>query len=57
MKAPVLRTVCAWCNRFREKEGEWREAEEADSRGPGTTHGICTDCLERATARATMTAR
>lgn len=56
MKALVLLTVCAWCNRIRTRQGEWCDAEEGDSRGPRTTHGICPECLERATARATMAA-
>jgi hypothetical protein len=54
MKKTVLRTVCAWCDRVRDSGGEWRRAENKEISGPTTTHGICPECLERATARATI---
>ncbi len=56
MSETVLCMVCAWCRRRRVHHGEWREAESTDTDGPTTTHGICPDCLERATARATIPA-
>ena len=56
MKEAVLHTVCAWCDRVRDSGGEWRRAEKAKIPGPATTHGICPECLERATARATIAA-
>ena len=56
MKKPVLRTVCAWCDRVRGSDGEWRPAEEGEAPGRATTHGICPECLERATTRATIPA-
>jgi hypothetical protein len=52
----LLHTVCAWCNRVRSDRGEWHEVENVDAGGAATTHGICPECLERATARATMAA-
>jgi hypothetical protein len=51
-----LRAVCAWCNRTRNARGEWHEREEPEASPATATHGICPDCLERATARATMAA-
>jgi hypothetical protein len=54
MKEHILHTVCAWCHRLRDPAGEWREVEEVEWSGPRATHGICPDCLERATTRATM---
>jgi hypothetical protein len=54
MSEASLPTVCAWCNRLRNPAGEWREVEDVEWSDPSTTHGICPDCLERATTRATM---
>lgn len=49
-----LRTVCAWCGKVRTGTGEWRRlADGTDARTDGrATHGICTECLERATPEA-----
>jgi hypothetical protein len=55
VKGRVLHTVCAWCDRVRGDGGEWHDTDPADEAGP-VTHGICPECLERATARATMAA-
>ena len=54
MKEAGLHRVCAWCNRVRGPAGEWHKTEKIELSGPTTTHGICPDCLERATTRATM---
>jgi hypothetical protein len=54
MKASSLQTVCAWCQRVRDRTGEWCEVEIPEPMGRIATHGICPDCLERATTRATM---
>ncbi|MCG6924751.1 MAG: hypothetical protein LJF30_05490 [Acidobacteria bacterium] len=56
MNGGALRTVCAWCDRVRGPGGEWRHPEDAEALGPATTHGICPECLERATTRATIAA-
>jgi len=56
VKETVLRTVCAWCDRVRGEGGKWRRAEEGEAPGRATTHGICPECLERATTRATIAA-
>ena len=49
-----LSTVCAWCDRVRQTSGEWREAERTELVLSPATHGICPECLEKATAHATM---
>ncbi len=59
VRQAVLSTICAWCDRVRSGSGEWREADRSDLALSPATHGICPDCLERATEqagdRATMT--
>jgi hypothetical protein len=54
MNEAPLHTVCAWCDRVRTPTGDWRPVEDHEIPGPTTTHGICPECLERATTRATM---
>ncbi len=41
--------ACAWCGRVRTGSG-WESPATADLNGPGVTHGICPECLERVTA-------
>jgi len=54
MKDLSLPTICAWCNRMRSQTGEWRFTERTELFLSPATHGICPDCLEVATAHATM---
>ncbi|MCG6921606.1 MAG: hypothetical protein LJF15_11080 [Acidobacteria bacterium] len=54
MRGSPLRTVCAWCQKVRDPSGEWCETELPEPAGRIATHGICPDCLERATSRATI---
>ena len=54
MKESALMTVCAWCSRVRDRLGDWCEHDLPEAAGRVATHGICPECLERATARATM---
>ncbi len=45
-------SVCAWCGRARNDDGEW---EPIGEQAPGmrqATHGICPDCLDRETRAA-----
>lgn len=56
VRGSSLSTICAWCNRVRSRAGEWRETERTDLGLSPATHGICPDCLEKATAHATMSA-
>lgn len=56
MKKSILHTVCAWCDRVRGSGGEWRHAEDGETPSEATTHGICPECLEQATSRATIAA-
>ena len=42
--------ACAWCQRVRTGSGwESADADTPDLAGPGVTHGICPECLERET--------
>ena len=52
MRGLTLSRICAWCLRERSQDGEWRESEPAQLGLSPATHGICPDCLEKATARA-----
>lgn len=54
MRDLSLPTICAWCDRVRSPNGEWRETERIELMLSPATHGICPDCLERATAHATL---
>lgn len=47
-------TVCAWCRRVRGHMGEWCDHDFPEASGRVATHGICPDCLETATAQASM---
>jgi len=42
---PVL-TICAWCNRIKDDQGEWAQAKQIATEGVGgkATHGICPEC-------------
>lgn len=45
-KLKGLLSVCAWCGRVRDDQGDWKEAG-ADMNGHAGvkfTHGICPDC-------------
>jgi len=54
--SPVL-VVCAYCERTRDTDGEWRATAAGDRRllspTPGVlvSHGCCPDCLDRELAR------
>ena len=54
MRQIALPTVCAWCQRVRDHAGDWCERDLPEPAGRIATHGICPDCLERATTRATL---
>jgi hypothetical protein len=56
MRESSLQTICAWCQRVRNHSGEWSERDLPEPAGRVASHGICPQCLERATARATMAA-
>jgi GAF domain-containing protein len=45
---PRYLTVCAWCRRARELDGQWTTLEQHLERWDGTrsTHGICPQCRE-----------
>ena len=55
MRKRTLPTVCAWCRKVRNSQGEWGEADMPDADGHAATHGICPACLDNAT-RATVAA-
>ena len=44
-----LLPICAWCNRIRDDEGEWRQIEAYihEHAGYDFTHSICADCEKR----------
>ena len=50
-------TMCAWCRRVRDDQGQWRDHDELDTSRPADdyTHGICPSCM--ATIRARQRAR
>ena len=54
MKDLPLPTICAWCSRVRSHNGEWKSNERTELIRSPATHGICPDCLDRATAPATV---
>ncbi len=54
MRESTLPTVCAWCRRVRDRLGEWCERDLPETAGRIATHGICPDCLESTTPRATL---
>lgn len=54
MRESALLTVCAWCRRVRGHMGEWCDHDFPEASGRVATHGICPDCLETATAQASM---
>lgn len=54
MRESSLPTVCAWCRRVRNNQGEWNEHDRPELDSEIATHGICPTCLEKATARATV---
>jgi hypothetical protein len=54
MSASPIPTVCAWCRRVRDPHGEWCEVEPEQATSRIATHGICPDCLERATSHAML---
>jgi hypothetical protein len=56
MRESNLQTICAWCQRVRNLAGEWSERDLPEAAGRVASHGICPQCLEQATARATMAA-
>ncbi len=47
-------SVCAWCERTRNDEGEWSAIGGGGLAPLDATHGICPDCLERETRVAVV---
>jgi len=45
VSAAVLPCVCAWCERWRTRSGEWRDPDAPGSEASEVTHGICPQCL------------
>jgi CheY-like chemotaxis protein len=46
----ALLIVCAWCNRVRSGEGDWKEHRHVrDDHKGETSHGVCPECAETVT--------
>jgi GAF domain-containing protein len=47
-------TVCAWCQRIRNRDGSWREPGDSVRNQVETTisHGICSDCFAQQVSHA-----
>jgi hypothetical protein len=49
----VLPTVCAWCERVRDRAGRW-ERSDSEPYADQATHGICPECLAAQTREACL---